>query len=133
MMSRSDDLKITIPTMNEDAEEEEEEEGDGLNDVVMAMDEEDVAASKQKQKKKKKADVDIKEDDIEWTELMKSEGVTSKPSKPKDFERLLVGSPDSSIIWIQYIAFYLTKKNVARARNLIQRALRQIKVSMDKE
>ena len=75
----------------------------------------------------------VTEENVEWNELMKSEGFTSKPQKPKDFERLLVGSPNSSIIWIQYIAFYLTKKNTVKARSIIERAFQEINVSEDKE
>ena len=59
----------------------------------------------------------------EKREFLISQGYRNAPQSPKDFERLLVNSPNSSIIWVRYIAFYLKRHNVVKARELINRAL----------
>lgn len=50
----------------------------------------------------------------------------STPSSAEDFERLLVASPDSSIVWIHYMSFRLQEAEVEKARAVAQRALETI-------
>ncbi len=33
------------------------------------------------------------------------------PESPDDFDRLIIGSPNSSYLWIKYIAYYLKVDN----------------------
>ena len=51
---------------------------------------------------------------------------TLVPESKDDFERLVIASPNSSFVWIQYMAFYLQSAEVETARNIAQRALRTI-------
>ena len=89
---------------------------------------------------------DIKDDDIKVKkeeklddlqivkqEFMESEGFVSAPKTPKEFERLLIHSPNSSKIYCEYVAFYLKKENINKARELIQRALKTISIKAEKE
>ena len=48
------------------------------------------------------------------------------PESETDYERLLLGSPDSSALWIQYMAFYLELGNTDKAREIAERALTTI-------
>jgi ribosomal protein S1 len=48
------------------------------------------------------------------------------PQSVSDFERLLLGEPDSSYLWLQYMAFQLQLGEVAKARNIAERALASI-------
>lgn len=48
------------------------------------------------------------------------------PETCDDFERLLVAQPNSSFLWVQYIAFYLQQVDVDAARTVANRALRTI-------
>ncbi|KAF4551253.1 putative rRNA biogenesis protein rrp5 [Elsinoe fawcettii] len=48
------------------------------------------------------------------------------PQSPSDFERLLLSSPHSSALWIQYMAHHLRYSEHATARALAQRALTTI-------
>jgi rRNA biogenesis protein RRP5 len=48
------------------------------------------------------------------------------PQQPEDFERLLMAEPNSSFLWVQYIAFYVSSADIEAARLLAQRALRSI-------
>lgn len=45
------------------------------------------------------------------------------PKAADDFERLLLGSPCSSYLWIRYMAFLLSMAEVAKARAVAERAL----------
>lgn len=51
---------------------------------------------------------------------------TQAPTSVADFERLLLGSPNSSYLWIQYIAFFVGLSQLDKAREIGQRALRTI-------
>lgn len=48
------------------------------------------------------------------------------PESSNDFERLLLGSPNSSYIWIQYMSFQLNLSEIGKAREIAQRALKTI-------
>jgi len=43
-----------------------------------------------------------------------------------DYEKLLLKNPNSSYIWIQYVAFKFQKDGIEKARQLIERAIRTI-------
>ena len=51
---------------------------------------------------------------------------STEPTTPADFERLLLGEPNSSYLWIRYMALYLQTSDVAKAREIAQRALKVI-------
>ena len=48
------------------------------------------------------------------------------PQSVADFERLLLGEPDSSLLWLQYMAFQLELGEIEKARSVAERALRTI-------
>ncbi|KAA0178430.1 hypothetical protein FNF27_00279 [Cafeteria roenbergensis] len=51
---------------------------------------------------------------------------TAAPTSEADFERLLAGSPNSSVLWIRFMAFFLGTGDVDRARATGEKALTQI-------
>lgn len=51
---------------------------------------------------------------------------TYGPQSPDDYERLLLSSPDSSLLWLQYMAFHLELGEIDSARQIGQRALKII-------
>ncbi|CDZ96721.1 rRNA processing protein Rrp5 [Phaffia rhodozyma] len=51
---------------------------------------------------------------------------TKTPESTADFERLLIGAPNSSFLWIQYMSFQLSMSEVQKAREIAQRALKAI-------
>lgn len=51
---------------------------------------------------------------------------TKTPQSTSDFERLLIGNPDSSILWIQYMSFQLQLSEIEKAREIAERALKTI-------
>jgi rRNA biogenesis protein RRP5 len=48
------------------------------------------------------------------------------PESTTDFERLLLGSPNSSFLWIQYMSFQLQISEIDKAREIGRRALKII-------
>jgi len=59
--------------------------------------------------------------------------LTSAPRASEDFERLLLGSPNSSYVWLRYMSFQLNLTEIERARQVGERALRTIELSEHKE
>ena len=50
------------------------------------------------------------------------------PQSTSDFERLLLSEPNSSYLWLQYMAFQLQLSEVEAAREIAERALRSIHI-----
>lgn len=50
----------------------------------------------------------------------------SPPESSEDFERLVLGSPNSSYLWIRYMAYLLGMAEVSKAREVAERALTTI-------
>jgi rRNA biogenesis protein RRP5 len=55
------------------------------------------------------------------------------PQSVSDFERLLLGQPNSSALWIQYMAFQLGLSEVDKAREVAERALKTIHMREEAE
>lgn len=51
---------------------------------------------------------------------------SSRPESAEAFERLLLSSPDSSLLWLQYMAFQLQATQIEQARTIAERALKTI-------
>ncbi|KAG5519000.1 hypothetical protein PMAC_002531 [Pneumocystis sp. 'macacae'] len=76
--------------------------------------------------KKKKKDIDLSEDKTAILNEL-------EPNTPVDFERLLLSSPDSSYIWIKFMAFHVQLSEFNKAREVGERALRSINYRNEKE
>jgi rRNA biogenesis protein RRP5 len=79
----------------------------------------DADTRKKNKKNKRKAKKLIVEDKT-------AELGTKAPESVGDFERLLVGSPNSSVIWMSFMAFQLQLSEVDKAREIAERALKTI-------
>ncbi len=77
------------------------------------------AGSKPKGAKAKKAKIDVDRT---------AELDISGPQTASDFERLLLGQPDSSALWVAYMAFQLQVSELAQARVVAERAIKAINV-----
>lgn len=77
-----------------------------------------------KRKKKKKSEIEV-----DRTAQLDASG----PQTASDFERLLLGQPDSSDLWMQYIAFQLQVSEPAKAREIAERALKTINIREEAE
>lgn len=68
----------------------------------------------------------------------KSDDITADLSAKKldsatDFERVLLGSPNSSYLWIQFMTFYLQLGDVDKARQVARRAIKVIHYREEQE
>lgn len=62
-----------------------------------------------------------------------AELATRAPQSAADYERMLVAKPNSSVVWISYMAFQLQLSEVEKARDIAQRALKTIAFREEKE
>lgn len=63
---------------------------------------------------------------------LREEALAKNPDSPEtaaDFERLLVGEPNCSVLWIRYMAFCLSLHQVDKARSIAERALETISLN----
>ncbi|KAG5651611.1 hypothetical protein H0H81_008071 [Sphagnurus paluster] len=78
--------------------------------------------SKKKKRKRKEIEYDLTADMH-----------TKTPESNADFERVLLGSPNSSYIWIQYMSFQLQLSEIEKAREIARRAIRTISFREEQE
>ena len=55
------------------------------------------------------------------------------PQSVSDFERLLLGQPDSSELWISYMAFQMQLSELSKAREVVERAIKTINIREETE
>jgi rRNA biogenesis protein RRP5 len=85
--------------------------------------------SRRKQAQRRK-----EEQEISLREAALADGTADEsPETASDFERLLAGAPDSSELWIRYMAFHLTMANIPAAREVANRAFDRIEFRQEKE
>ncbi|KAM9197460.1 protein RRP5 homolog [Dugong dugon] len=56
-----------------------------------------------------------------------------QPESADDFDRLVISSPNSSILWLQYMAFHLQATEIEKARAVAERALKTISFREEQE
>ncbi|XP_035696385.1 protein RRP5 homolog isoform X2 [Branchiostoma floridae] len=87
-----------------------------------------------KKKSKKEREEERKAND---KELYKAELALLDEDRPPqsadDFDRLVLSSPDSSILWLRYMAFHLHSTEIDKARTVAERALKTISFREEKE
>ncbi|KAH7320432.1 hypothetical protein B0J17DRAFT_685683, partial [Rhizoctonia solani] len=99
---------------------EAEEQGPNASEVSDSGDEDGT----KKPKKKKKREI-LKD--------LTADLHTKVPESTADFERVVLGSPNSSYLWIQYMSFQLQLSEVDKAREIGRRALQTINYREEQE
>lgn len=84
----------------------------------------DEGEDKPKKKKRRKAEIKV-----DRTGDLDANG----PQSVSDFERLLLGQPDSSELWIQYMAFQMQLSELGKAREVAERAIKNINIREETE
>ncbi|KAI1297139.1 Protein RRP5 -like protein [Halotydeus destructor] len=88
--------------------------------------------SERKSKKEKNADAREKE-----AELRKAENQLADrsrlPETMADYERLVLASPNSSLVWLQYISFLVEQSEIDKARQVAEKALKTISFREENE
>lgn len=101
--------------------------GDGQNqdeEAESSSDEDDEEAGQSSKKKRKRKQIELD---------LTGDMHTKTPDSNADFERVLLGSPNSSFIWIQYMSFQLPLSEVDKAREIARRAIQTINFREEKE
>lgn len=84
-------------------------------------------------KKEKKALDRLEAEEIAKAEQRVLDGEEAEPESAEEFDRLVLASPNSSLCWIKYMAFYMTKGQPEQAREIVRRALEKINFREDQE
>ena len=103
--------------------------------MLSDADDSEVGAQKTSHKsRKKQAQRRREEDEITRRETALADGTADEnPETAADFERLIAGSPNSSELWIKYMAFHLTLADILAAREVANRAFLRIEFRQEKE
>lgn len=107
---------------NSDSNESDLEEADSDSDNEKTL--------TRNQKKKAKRDEEIA---IQKHEADVLAGKIHEPKSVQDFKKLVMASPNSSFLWIQYMAFHLQKGELDMARQTAEKALETINYREEKE
>ncbi|XP_007665837.1 protein RRP5 homolog isoform X2 [Ornithorhynchus anatinus] len=113
---------------------------DTLTSVVQPKEESSESEDEEQQqvtlKKKTKKDKEAEKQKAE-KELSRIEATLMDPSRQPetadDFDRLVLSSPNSSILWLQYMAFHLHATEIDKARAVAERALKIISFREEQE
>ncbi|PHH69230.1 hypothetical protein CDD80_6934 [Ophiocordyceps camponoti-rufipedis] len=89
-------------------------------------DDEDKQTAQRKRKRRKAGESAVQ---IDRTGELDAHG----PQTASDYERLLLGQSDSSELWIAYMAFQMQVSELAKAREVAERAIRTINVREERE
>ncbi|KAK6611534.1 S1 RNA binding domain-containing protein [Botrytis cinerea] len=96
------------------------DQADGQSNV----DSDDEGTEEKPKKKKRKAEIKV-----DRTGDLDANG----PQSISDFERLLLGQPDSSSLWTQYMAFQMQLSELGKAREIAERAIKTINMREETE
>lgn len=99
-----------------------EESDEDTNTDTSSDPSEDENSGKKKKRKRKQIELDFTGDMH-----------TKTPESNADFERLLLGSPNSSYLWIQYMSFQIQLSELEKAREVAQRAFKTINFREEQE
>ncbi|KAJ3219197.1 hypothetical protein HDU67_002193 [Dinochytrium kinnereticum] len=102
-----------------------ESDDDGSDDDD-AMDEDNTpeTEAKGKSRRQKKREKETAEEKVRQQEEALLED--SAPDSADAFERLLLGSPNSSFLWIKFMAYFVQISDIPKARDVAERALKGI-------
>lgn len=104
---------------NQKEETSSESESDGEIQVQSKQKKKKLtAAERREQEREKEREIREREEALAATDHM--------PKSVDQFDRLVLGSPDSSLIWLQYMAYHLQATEVDKARAVAKRAVKTI-------
>eukprot|EP01105_Mastigella_eilhardi_P011867 TRINITY_DN2728_c0_g1_i3.p1 TRINITY_DN2728_c0_g1~~TRINITY_DN2728_c0_g1_i3.p1 ORF type:complete len:383 (-),score=97.93 TRINITY_DN2728_c0_g1_i3:256-1356(-) len=118
-----------VPEQNLIESDDESEAQDKVEDEAQV--EGGDSAEKKKSRRSKKAVKKQREQEIQLKEQeMEKQG---PPESADAFDRLLLGSPNSSFLWLKYMAFHLAQAEIQKARDVAERALKTISFREEQE
>lgn len=131
--SRSGSGSKTSGAKNASANEDSSSDSDSSSDDDGDEEDDDVKGSSHKSRRKQ-AQRRREEREISERETALADGTADEnPETAADFERLIAGNPNSSEMWIRYMAFYLSVADIPSARNVANRAFERIEFRREQE
>ncbi|KAG5915229.1 hypothetical protein E4U42_000096 [Claviceps africana] len=100
------------------------EAGPDSDDKEAARDQGDKRKKDKTKKKGRNAEIEV-----DRTAQLDAHG----PQTSSDYERLLLGQPDSSELWIAYMAFQMQVSELPKAREIAERAIKSINIREETE
>lgn len=123
--------RASIPPLEVSLDDIDQPDMDNLVSSNQAqIDEADTINEKNKRRPKKKAKEE-REQEIRAAEERLLEN--DIPRTADEFEKLVRSSPNSSFVWIKYMAFMLSMADVEKARSIAERALQIINIREENE
>lgn len=105
--------------------------------VESSSESEEETESTQKQKKKKLSAAERRElerqKEREIREREEALASNQLPNSVDQFDRLVMSSPDSSVVWVQYMAYHLQATEIEKARAVAKRAIKTINFREENE
>jgi rRNA biogenesis protein RRP5 len=117
LIGHTDVIKSVVDIEDDDDDDEEDDDDDATQLKGKGKNK---LRSRQKQSLKRRAEESTRDKELAL------ENGTLHPESKDDFERLLIAHPNSSFLWVQYMAFYLQSAAIEPARAIAARALRTI-------
>ena len=108
-----DTTPSTVPPKDESSSDSEDENEDQPKQKKKKLS----AAERREQERQKEREIREREEAIASSQM---------PNSADQFEKLLLGSPDSSLVWMQYMAYHLQATEVDRAKAVAKRAVKTI-------
>ncbi|XP_064601057.1 protein RRP5 homolog [Liolophura sinensis] len=103
-------------------------------DEISSDSEEETVEQKSSRKSKKAV---LKEQKVEEKRLFELEkeqkSGAQQPQTADDFDRMVLESPDSSLVWLRYVAYHLEMTEIEKARAVLERALQTINFREEQE
>lgn len=96
---------------------------DQVQNDDLSSDEEDFTEGRNRKKRKTTTVVEDTTGDLQ----------SKAPQSVSDFERLIIGNPNSSIVWMNYMSFQLQLSEIEKAREIGERALKTINYREEQE
>ncbi|XP_062112321.1 rRNA biogenesis protein RRP5 isoform X2 [Humulus lupulus] len=95
-----------------------------LLNVIDTLDEKSKREAKKKAKKEREREIRAAEERLLEKDI---------PRTAEEFEKLVRGSPNSSFVWIKFMAFVLSMADIEKARSIAERALQTINIREENE
>lgn len=129
VVSRGFDFsESSVPTATEESEDPQNTKGEAEDSSEGV----EVGQKQSREKRERKKQRQAAEKEIRLREQALADNPDS-PETAQDYERLLLGQPNSSVLWIRYMAFCLQLSQVDKARSIAERALETISLEAESE
>ncbi|CAF0850832.1 unnamed protein product [Brachionus calyciflorus] len=108
---------------------------DQFNEIISQVSKENETKSEEVKKKEKvnKDKKQVVDDRLIYEQEEQVFDPNREPDNADDYERLIASKPNSSLVWIKYMVFYLQMAEIEKARGVAKQALKTILYSEDQE